>query len=147
MIVISNLSPLIALSRIQSLNILKKLFGLIFIPHAVYQETVLEANNTLQKENILKAVDDFIEVVTPKTHHLFTRNLGKGEMGVLSLDLEKNAEILIIDDKNARNEAKSLGFEPVFTTDVIKKAARLGFISPYESLMGQLSEINIYLPE
>ena len=93
MIVISNSSPLIALSRIQNLHILKELFGLIFIPDSVYQETVIEANITIQKENILKALDDFIEIVSPSTHHLFTRNLGKGEIGVLNLALEKNCQI------------------------------------------------------
>lgn len=147
MIVISNSSPLIALSRIQNLHILQELFGLIFIPDSVYQETVVEANITIQKENILKALDDFIEVVSPGTHQLFTRNLGKGEIGVLNLALEKNPDILLIDDKKARNEAKSLGFKPFFTTDIIKKAESLKLIPSYDNIMRQLYKIDIYLPE
>jgi uncharacterized protein len=147
MIAISNSSPLIALSRIQSLNILKELFGSIFIPDAVYEETVLEANNIIQKENILKATNDFIEVVSSKTHQIFTRNLGKGEIGVLNLALEKNPDIILIDDKKARNEANSLGFQTIFTTDIIKRADKLNLISSYENLMRQLQEIKIYLPE
>ena len=147
MIVISNSSPLIALSRIQSLFILKELFGHILIPDSVFQETVIETNIAMQKGNILKAVNDFIEVVNPGTHHLFARNLGKGEIGVLNLALEKNPDILLIDDKKARNEAKSLGFKPFFTTDIMNRAESLKIISSYENLMQQFYKIDIYLPE
>ena len=128
MIAISNSSPLIALSRIQNLHILKTLFGRIFIPDSVHQETVIDTNITIQKENILEALDDFIEIVIPSTHHLFKRNLGKGEIGVLNLAIEKKPDILLIDDKKARNEAKSLGFKLFFTTDIIKRAESLKLI-------------------
>ena len=61
--VISNSSPLIALSRINRLSVLKKLFGKIYIPDMVYKETVLQSNNSIQKENIRKAIEDnFITV-------------------------------------------------------------------------------------
>lgn len=43
MIIISNSSPLIALSRIEQLSILKYIFGKIYIPNEVYQETVIES--------------------------------------------------------------------------------------------------------
>jgi len=44
MIVISNSSPLLALSQVQRLDILKTLFGHIYIPDSVYRETVLECS-------------------------------------------------------------------------------------------------------
>lgn len=99
MIVISNSSPLIALSRINHLSLLKKLFGEIIIPDSVYKETVLESDVFIQTENIKKAVNDYIEVIVPTTHHVFKRTLGKGEAGVLNLALERNPDILLIDDK------------------------------------------------
>jgi len=49
MIVISNSSPLIALSRIQQLSIIKHLFKTIYIPESVFQEIVLQSNVRLQK--------------------------------------------------------------------------------------------------
>lgn len=146
MIVISNSSPLIALSRIDSLYILKKLFGRILIPDAVYQETVLETTIADQKENISKAIGDFIEIVTPKTHHTFSRNLGKGERGVLNLALEKNPDIILMDDKKARNEARELGFNPFFTADVLKKAEESKIIPSYEDILIKLFKIGIFIP-
>lgn len=147
MIVIANPSPLIALSRIDSLYIFQELFGRILIPDAVYQETVLETTITNQKENISKAINDFIEVITPTIHHTFSRNLGKGERGVLNLALEKNADIILMDDKKARNEARELGFNPYFTTDILKNAEASKIIPSYEDILIKLFKIGIFLPE
>lgn len=147
MIVIANSSPLIALSRIDSLYIFKELFGRILIPDAVYQETVLETTISNQKENISKAINDFIEVITPKIHHTFSRNLGKGEWGVLNLALEKNPDITLMDDKKARNEARELGFNPYFTTDILKNAEASKIIPSYEDILIKLFKIGIFLPE
>lgn len=145
MIVISNSSPLIALSQVQRLDILKLLFGQIYIPSAVYIETVFESNVTLQKEGIEDAIQDFIKVVTPTIDHQFSRKLGKGEQDVLNLAIEKQPQILIIDDKRARNEAKELGFFPSFTTDILKQAEHKNIIS-YVEIIQELYNFGIYLP-
>ena len=55
MLVISDSSPLIVLSRINHLEILKSIFGEVVIPDAVYEETVMESNNKNQRKNINKA--------------------------------------------------------------------------------------------
>lgn len=146
MIAISNSSPMIALSRVDRLQVLKQLFGNVVIPRAVYEEVVLESNIPFQRENILKAIDDFITVLEPQTNHSFSRNLGKGERGVLNLALEKKPEVLIIDDKKARNEAKSLGFVPFFTNDVLRLAEKRGLIVSYQQVTQELNRIGIFLP-
>jgi len=146
MIVISNSSPLLALSQVQRLDILKTLFGHVYIPESVYQETVLKCNVPVQKEGILNATNDFIEVLTPSINRQFSRKLGDGERGVLNLALEKQPHILLIDDKKARNEAKDLGLMPSFTTDVLKQAERKNLISSYVALMQELYKFGIYLP-
>lgn len=147
MIVISNSSPIIALSRCEQLRIFQKLFGRIFIPDAVYEETVLECKFPLQKENIAQAIKDFIVVVNPATNYSFSRNLGKGERGVLNLAIEKRPDILVIDDKKARNEATELGFFPSFTTDIIKAAEKRNLIDSYDEVMQQLHLLGVHLPE
>lgn len=146
MIVISNSSPLLALSQIQRLDILKTLFGHIYIPDSVFKETVLECNVPIQKAGISNALNDFIEVVTPTIDHRFSRKLGQGERGVLNLAIEKQPQILLIDDKRARKEAKDLGFMPSFTSDVIKQAEQQNIISSSATLMKELYEFDIYLP-
>ena len=147
MIVISNSSPLIALGRINHLHIFKELFRRILVPDAVYQETVLETTITDQQQNISKAINDFIEVVTPKTDHTFSRNLGKGERGILNLSFDINPDIILMDDKKARNEARELGFNSYFTTHIIKRAEESKIISSYEDILLKLFKIGIFLPE
>lgn len=60
MIVVSNSSPLIALSSINRLDILAHLFTTIHIPDSVYQETVLENPILEQQQRITQATQRFI---------------------------------------------------------------------------------------
>lgn len=146
MIVISNASPLLALSQACCLHVLQVLFGKIYIPDTVYNETVEQCNVNLQKRNIEAAIGDFIEVSKPIVTLKFSRNLGLGEQGVLRLAMEKKADILLIDDKKARNEAKELGFVPFFTTDVLRYAEQRRGIVSYAEVVETLRNFHIYLP-
>ena len=148
MLVISNSSPLIALGRVNHLGILESIFGEVVIPDAVYKETVVESNNKKQIKNITNAIDaGFIKVIHPTTNLAFTRNLGAGEKGVLSLAKELNPDMLIIDDKKARREAEELGFQSFFTTDILKEAKDRNIIESYNSVINKLFDLQIYLPE
>ncbi len=130
-VIISNASPLIALSKISRLSVFKKLFGKIYIPDVVYRETVLQSNDSLQKDNIRKAVDaNFIAVETPVRNHTFRWTIDFGERGVLNLAFDKNAALLLIDDKKARKEAKELGFKVVKTSTGRKPTAQANPTNP-----------------
>lgn len=57
MIVISNASPLIALSQVGVLHILRDLFQSVLIPDAVYHETVIGCHIITQKSAIERALE------------------------------------------------------------------------------------------
>ena len=146
--IVADTSPLIVLGRLNRLDILKALFGTIIIPDAVYQEAVVESTFPLQRISILRAIDEHtISVVEPIVENEFTRRLGLGEVGVLRLALEVQAQAIIMDDRKARNEAKEIGFTLFYTTDVLKGAAQRGLIESYAEVVGQLAGMKIYLPE
>ncbi len=150
MIVVANSSPLIVLARINQLKVFKHLFGKVYVPDSVYKETVLNTKLDIQRQAISKAIDkDFIEVVTPKKNYIFEKKLHEGEKGVLNLALDKSPDYMIIDDNNARNEAKKLGFEDVLilTTDILKFAEEKRIINSYSGIMSQLAKLMIYPPE
>ena len=147
MIVVLNSSPLIALSRVDLLQILKDLYSSVYMPDAVYQETVTNCNIILQKTRISHATGNFIKVVKPNVQHSFSRNLGAGEQGVLNLALEKQAQLVLIDDKRARREALDLGLVPAFTTDLLRRAEHQRLIVSYQQVVKNLQKFNIYLPE
>ncbi|MGR3218836.1 MAG: hypothetical protein ACUZ8H_03335, partial [Candidatus Anammoxibacter sp.] len=84
MIVVYNSSPLIALNSVDQLDILSQLFKTVYIPEAVYQETVTDNHLAVQKKRILEATNTFIKVISPKVQNIFVRKLGLGEQGVLN---------------------------------------------------------------
>jgi uncharacterized protein len=145
MIVISNSSPLIALARINHLFILNSLFGHIYIPDSVFQETVLQSHLAIQTQNILQTIDNYIFIVKPRTIHLFQRKLDFGEQGVINLAIDKQADFLLMDDKKARKEAQELGFKTLKTSILLKRAEKLGIIKSYSDVIKELEKIKIYL--
>lgn len=148
MIVISNSSPLIALARVRRLDLLKHLFGRVIIPPVVYEEVAPQGKYGDQYEVIHAAVTDFIDVIAPTMDYAFTRMLQEGERGVLNLTLDMKADILIMDDRKARNEAKELGISAMLalTSDILKQAENEGMIPSYPDLMEELKSKNIFLP-
>jgi predicted nucleic acid-binding protein len=143
--VISNSSPLIALSKINKLFIFRELFGKIHIPDIVYTETVLQSNDGLQKENILQAIrDNRIIVQSPVSNRSFNRAIDFGERAVFNLAFDKEADLLIIDDKKARKEAKELGFRIVKTSSLLKYAEKKQLISSYAEVDEALQKLRIF---
>ena len=147
MIVISNASPLIALSCLQRVDIFSHLFGHIHIPRAVYQEVVVQCPDPQEQKYLQDAVSEFMTIVSPSVSRVFSRNLGPGERGVLNLAIEMRPHILVIDDRRARNEAVKLGFSPILTTDILKQAAQHKLIPSNHDAMNSLFMKEIYLPE
>jgi len=145
MIVITNASPLIALSQAEVLPLLESLFGQVLVPGSVYQETVTGCRIAKQKEAIEAGLQRFFVVERPCQRRRYSRNLGAGEAGVLDLALDKGANLLLLDDKKARNEAYSLGLQCAFTSDVLRFAALQGLVD-FQGCVIKLRKANIYIP-
>jgi len=91
-IVVPNTSPLIALSNIGELDLLRFLFERIIIPRGVAEE-------------FGETLPDWIEVRDVQNRivvDLMRERLHKGEAEAIALAIELNADLVIIDDKSAR---------------------------------------------
>ena len=106
--VISNTTPLITLASIDQLDILKKLFGKIFIPGAVLNEINAGKGKTGYFE-----IDSIDWIIHQKINNVFSRNylmdLGDGEAETIILAEEMHADIVLLDEKLARGVAKIRG--------------------------------------
>jgi predicted nucleic acid-binding protein len=148
MIVVCNSSPLIALSKIDGLVILQHWFKQVYIPTSVFQETVLQSHLLPQQEAILTAIaENYLQVVEPHTSLTFKRVLGLGEQGVIQLAVEKQADLLLMDDRKAHNEATEFGFTVLKTAVLLQQAESLGIIASYSETMQWLEKFKIYLPK
>ncbi len=125
LIVVSNSSPIIALARIQRLYILQKLFGTIHIPNAVYNEIVSDVRNRKGKHEVLES--DWIiqtSVTDINSAAFLMTHVDAGEAEAISLANEKNANLLLIDDKEGRKAAKSAGIPITGTIGILLRYYR-----------------------
>ncbi len=129
--VITDSSPLIGFGKIQRLELLKRLYGDVVIGPTVKKESVDagRAIRALGVEQIEAALSDgWIRVVRPTakerglTRRLLNRSrLHKGEAESIALASERNL-FLVVDDKEARSMAKTLGVEHAGSAGVLLEA-------------------------
>lgn len=130
-IVIADTSCLIALSKIEAIELLKELYEEIYIT----EEIALEFGESLP-EWIR------IENVKNKTYQqLLDLYLDLGEASAIALALEKVDVLLILDDLKGRKEAEKLGFKITGTLGILFKAKKVGLIPELKSYIEKLKDV------
>ncbi|MFW5781463.1 MAG: DUF3368 domain-containing protein [Bacteroidota bacterium] len=127
-IIISDTSCLIALSKIEKLDLLKDLYNEIIITSDVYQEF----GGSLPDWIIITEVKD-----KQKQKDLEER-LDKGEASSIALALEIDNATLIIDEIKGRKIAQSFNIDIIGTIGIILLANKKGLISDVTSLILRL---------
>lgn len=139
MIVVSNASPLIALSKIGRLSLLAELFGSITLPQAVYQEVATQAATRPGAIEIRQAT--WIKTQKPsdqtKINYLLA-DLDRGEAEALVLAEELSANWILLDEAKARLVAEYLGLNYIGTIGVLLLAKQLGLISALRPILDEL---------
>ncbi|MFM8333536.1 MAG: DUF3368 domain-containing protein [Candidatus Methylumidiphilus sp.] len=138
-VVVADSSCLIGLSKIGKLHVLQDLFGQILIPTAVHYETVTRGKGRLGALEIAQA-----EWILPVaiTDHLTLRTLkltlGAGESEAIVLASEKAADIIVLDDWQARRVALGLGLPVVGTVAILDRAVEKGFLADLTASLEEL---------
>lgn len=146
--VVVNTTPLIALCHVGKLDLLKKMYGVVSIPEAVYKELSCRKESVCKKQ--VDASLDWIHVdkiQNQMAKSMFKTQLHDGEVEVMILAKEKNADIVIIDDANAKKYAKYLKLPVTGTLGVLIKAKRQGYISELKPIIQEMIDKNIYISE
>lgn len=137
MIVVSDASPLIALSSVDRLDLLQLLFDKVIIPVVVRDEVKGEASKTTGE------LPSFIcvESVAAELPVRFLRlTLHAGESEAIALALERGIQGIILDDKHAREIAADLGLKVIGTLGVLLLAKRKGFLHEVRPVMAKIIE-------
>jgi predicted nucleic acid-binding protein len=146
--VVSNSSPLIYLAKIGELNLLKQFFKEIIVPEAVYKECVIEGKNREDAKKIKKA--EWIKVVKIKNTNLkkaLMMVLDEGEAEAITLALEESADLILLDDYEAREVARNYGLGITGTIGVLIRANFEGKIGSLEEELEKLKETGFWLSE
>lgn len=124
--VIVNSTPLIVLCGIGKLNILKEMYEEIIIP----------------------SVGAWVHVEQIKDHgekKMYKAKLHDGEVEVMILAQERNADLVILDDNVAKKTAKYLGLTVTGTLGVLVKAKRQGIIEEVRPLLSEMRQNSFYV--
>ena len=146
--VIVNTTPLIALCHVGQMDLLKKMYDEISIPEAVYKELADKKESICKKQ--VDASLDWIHVEKIENQmakSMFKTQLHDGEVEVMILAKEKSADIVIIDDANAKKHAKYLKLPVTGTLGVLIKAKRQGYINELKPIIQEMIDKNIYISE
>lgn len=146
--VVVNTTPLIALSHVGQLDILKKLYGEIIIPEAVYRKLSVKTESVCKK--MVDISLDWIHVDNIENQmakSMYKTQLHDGEVEVMILSKEIVADVVIIDDANAKKHAKYLGLPVTGTLGALIKAKREGYVEELKPILKQMVEDGIYISQ
>jgi predicted nucleic acid-binding protein len=140
--VVSDSSTLIHLAHIERLALLKRLYGRVAVPPAVWREVVEQGGSRPGALEVAKArAEGWIEVVAPADEtlvHLLRRDLNDGESEVIALAIERGADLTLVDESEARRVAAHYGLAKTGIVGILMRARREGLI---DSLQAELDKL------
>jgi len=139
--IVSNAGPLITLSVIGQFDLLRRLFGAISIPAAVYHEVVVQGRDEPgSRETREAAWINSIEVTERLAVLLLRDELDAGESEAIVLAQESGADYLLLDDAAARRKAQRLGMHITGTLGVLLMAKSAGLIPAIKPILDELRQ-------
>lgn len=144
MLVVSNTSPVLNLAIIGHLELLYHQFRTVWIPQAVVDELRIDqdlpgsaAVRKAQEAGWL--VSDHVADKVRVT--LLQRDLDLGESEAIALALQKRADWLLLDEREGRRIAKSLGLKVTGVLGILLKAKLEGQLPSLSQAMDQLRDL------
>jgi predicted nucleic acid-binding protein len=153
--VIADAGPLIALARVDSLSLLRKLFGQVYITCTVRDE-ILPVNDSFPDAGLLShaLAEGWIETVscpmdTGEAWKSLNPGIDPGEASAIHMacrwrDMD-HAVLLVMDDQVGRQEAKRRGIALIGTAAVVGLAKTEGLIPAAKPLLKQLAQAGYFI--
>ncbi|HID31529.1 MAG TPA: DUF3368 domain-containing protein [Desulfobacterales bacterium] len=143
MLVVSNTSPLLNLAIINRLLLLREQFGEIWIPPAVLEE--LRIGEDLPGSQALREAIEagWLRVRDIKNQpfvQVLERDLDRGEAEAIVLALQVKAECVLLDEREGRRIAKSLGLKVTGVLGILLRARRDGKLASLKEVLDELRE-------
>lgn len=138
---VADAGPLIALAKLDRLDLMEALFNRVLVPEAVAEECIRDARR-LDARRIRGALERggrferIPSVVSPGLGSL-SRLLDPGEAQVLAMAREQGV-LALIDEQKGRREARRMGIEIVGTGALLVAAKRRGMVTEVAPLLEQM---------
>ena len=137
MIVVADTTPIITLMKLQRLDLLERLFDTVIIPNAVYEELISNSNYLTEAQMVVACPFlKRIEVSDRQSIKILREVVGldAGESEAIALAEEKNAALLIIDERKGRRVAKQMELKIIGTIGILLQAFDCEILSKTEIL-------------
>lgn len=129
--IVSNSACLIALERINRLDLLPQVYQSIWIPHAVQMEIGFTTDWLLVQNVQNQTLVDTLRM-----------QIGAGESEAIALALEMGNLPALLDDKKARRIAKQLDLPVIGTLGLLLKAKKQGVIPAIKPILAALEKVD-----
>lgn len=142
---VSNSTPLIGLSIVGHLELLREFYGEVWIPPAVWQEVVEAGQGLAGSREVSAAVAaGWMRVVVPpdqQLDQLLKQELDAGEAEAIALAVTSAAEVLAIDERAGRQVTRNYNLNIIGTVGLLTRAAQEGRISSLRDDLDRLRQI------
>ncbi|MEI7650033.1 MAG: DUF3368 domain-containing protein [Methanomicrobiales archaeon] len=139
---VSDSSPLIHLTAIGRLSLLKDYYNSIIIPTADWREVVEQGGSRKGAMEIRNTrADGWITVASPKNVALIKallQDLHEGEAESIALAIELNAGIIILDETEARRSAEQHGLPVIGIIGILMQAKADGKVRSMRAELDRL---------
>lgn len=143
--IVINTGPLVSLSKINRLPILKKFSRQTLAPKRVITEIMFKRDDI--SEAVDNATNDWLKIMSVKDKNLLnvlTKELDGGEAEVICLALEQKADWVILDDQDARRFAHRYGLNVIGTLGLLAWAKKKGHIKSFSDEIEKLQTSGFY---
>jgi len=149
--VLCNSSPIIGLAKIDRLDIIEKLYQEIIVPKAVFDELITKGRykdktaeiNELIHQNIVKVH----KVNNRELIRALRKDLDYGESEVIALALELQADLVVVDEKDARDLAEFYNLKKIGLLGILIRAKERGLILSVKEYMDRLIDAGFRIDE
>lgn len=147
---VCNSSPIIGLSIVGELRLLWEIFDKVYIPSGVYAE-VLSGNlhKHFGESELKNAVENgYINVYQVRNMNLaeqMSPRLHRGEQEVIIAAKELEIQVVVIDDKLARDFADVMLLKSIGVIGILETAKRLGMIDQLKTYIDVLVDEGFWI--
>ena len=143
MLVVSNTSPILNLAIVGQLALMRQQFEQIKIPPAVLEELRITeelSGSRLVREAIAVGWIQVREVRNQSLVQVLQQTLLRGEAEAIALAMELQAKWTLLDERDGRKVAKSLGLKVTEVLRILLRAREMGKLSNLQEVIQNLTD-------
>ena len=141
MLIVSNTSPILNLAIVGQLDLLRQQFSQLQIPPAVLDELKIDEERPGYQSIQAALTTGWIQVQPVSNQslvQLLRQTLDGGEAAAIALALERQADWILLDERDGRKVAKSLGLQVTGVLGVLLRAKESGEFSSLQPVLADL---------